>query len=308
MSFYRSPIMVVAVFVMVVWCGSALGEENILNGKRYYVWDFSAGNDDLNDLAILFTDEFEEALINTRLGIPLERRNYAKLFMQKESEIEIASFEMITDSDLDQLKTLQANFVIFGSVQDDVEGGVIKISVSVQAFDSRVLAKESVLLTRGKRFDTESRQKSMDNLANKLAPGKAQVKSENPGVPLEIYSAGVSYKLTDVARAGNTITFTFIVTAIDKDLTITLYGYYANRHSRLFDDLGGEYYPDFIHFGKQHSKGGVTADLPMGVPLSAKLIFEKINTKAKVFTLLDFASNVKGYGSQEARFRNIRIP
>ncbi len=168
-----------ALFVLII-----TGALNITNAQesnnasistmQFYVWDFHSSNIDSMVLLKDFTDAFEEALIKTRLGTALQRRQYSALFQQQQNETKISSLSSIPPRALDNLSALRAKVVIFGEVVDDKESGQIKISVNFESFDSRILAKESIFLQRGKRFDAESRRNLMGELVSKLFPASVE--------------------------------------------------------------------------------------------------------------------------------------
>ncbi|MCL4709097.1 hypothetical protein KJ068_28375 [bacterium] len=146
----------------------SLGQAEVLRGKTVYIWDFITRDGDINDLTTSFTDEFEEALIQTRYYKVLERRNYARLFSQKEIEKGIMGIEQISKPKIENLKALEANMVIFGELFDDTEAGQLKVSISIQSFSGQIVIKESTFLSRGKRFDAESRREAMKELAKSV--------------------------------------------------------------------------------------------------------------------------------------------
>lgn len=166
---YSGSAFVHSALVVIFYLNNASAQTDILNDKSVYVWDFATRDSKTNTLTTSFTEEFEEALIKSRQCRVLERRNYARLFAQKENENGILNLEQISKSKIENLKFLQAEVVIFGEIFDDTDGGHLKISVSVQDFQANILAKESILLSRGKRYDVESRQDAMKKLVKQLA-------------------------------------------------------------------------------------------------------------------------------------------
>ncbi len=153
--------------VIILFCSHVHADDS-LSVIRYYVWDFHSPNIDSAELLKSFTDDFEEALIKTKIGTALQRRQFEALFQQKEKERRIRNLDAIPRQTLKSLHVLRANVVVFGEVIDDKDSGQLKISVNFESFDSRILAKESILLLRGKRYDAESREDTMDKLVLKV--------------------------------------------------------------------------------------------------------------------------------------------
>lgn len=151
-----------------------------MNNINVYVWDFGTRDSKKTSLTKNFTEEFEGALIRANCCVILERRNYDRLMAQKNNEIAIMSIEGIAESSVITLKTLEANAVIFGEIYDDVESGEVKITATVQAFDGKNLARENAKISRGRRLDTTSREKIMQELAEKVC---SSLVSEPPLTP-----------------------------------------------------------------------------------------------------------------------------
>ena len=135
---------------------------------KVYVWDFMTRERERNAITANFTEEFEEALIQAKKCKVFDRRNYDRLLSQKDAEKAILNIQGISAISLDSLKAHQANVVVFGEVDDDLESGQVKITIIFQTFDSKILCKESIHLLRGKRLDPESRETAMKSLVKKL--------------------------------------------------------------------------------------------------------------------------------------------
>lgn len=162
-----------------------------MNNLKVYVWDFGTRDRQKTELTRSFTQEFEGALIRTKCCVILERQNYDRLMAQKDNEIAIMSIEGIAESSVTTLKTLEANAVIFGEIYDDVESGEVIITAAVQAFDGENLARENAKLSRGRRLDATSREKSMQELAEKICSSLVS------GPPLTPTPPSEAVKITD---------------------------------------------------------------------------------------------------------------
>lgn len=139
-----------------------------LSNLTIYVWDFSTREGRTTDITTNLTKEFEEALIQCRRFQILERRRYDRLLAQKDNEKAILKMEGISLSTLNNLKTIQANAVIFGEVYDDIENGSIKVTIICQTFDGRILFQQSSSFLRGLRFHAPSREAAMQEIVNNL--------------------------------------------------------------------------------------------------------------------------------------------
>lgn len=136
------------------------------NNFVIYVWNFSTRDSEQDELTTNLTQEFEEALIQSKRFQVLERRKYDRLLAQKDNEKAILNIEGISSTALKNLKANQANAVVFGEMHDDIQSGQIKVTVTIQTFDGKKLDMQSIRFTRGKRFNPESRELAMKELVN----------------------------------------------------------------------------------------------------------------------------------------------
>ena len=135
---------------------------------KVYVWTFDAATELMNPLAGLLTTEFEYALAAENCLDILERRDYDRLLAHKENEKAISRIASLPPQILDDLKSEKADAIIFGEIIDDLEGGEIRVSVTLEKLTGIKLKIESVRLSRGKRFDPESRESAMTQIAHSM--------------------------------------------------------------------------------------------------------------------------------------------
>lgn len=158
-------------------CASASGAE----GPNVYVWDFSTRDGEANELTRNLTEEFEEALIQSDCCTVLQRRRYSRILSQKQNEDGVASLLRVVDEQSNNRRILEARVVIFGEVVDDVESGQVRVSVNLEGFSGKIVAKESTHFARGKRIDPESRLAAMTTLVESLSLVKSS-RAEWPGL------------------------------------------------------------------------------------------------------------------------------
>jgi hypothetical protein len=161
-------LLLLSVFIEITISSQASSSQKFI----VYAWEFTTSNNEINSLTKSFTNEFEEELIQSKIFTVLERRNFNKLLSHKDNERAILKIEDIPTNTLDSLKFKQANSVIFGEVFDDIESGQVKITATLQKFDGTSVSKNSVDLSRGKRFDAESRREKMKELVEKFREEK----------------------------------------------------------------------------------------------------------------------------------------
>jgi len=168
-SIYQAfVIFILAVVLFPAICISQTGL--VVNKKKGYVIDFTLHDGKMTSETALFTEEFEEALIQTGLVDLLQRRYYDKLFSQLQNERGIMRLEDVPQAAIDTLKSLEASFFIFGVIAaDHIEEMTIKITVTAQNFDGKILAKESTSMDREKIYDKKSRRMKMNELVESFS-------------------------------------------------------------------------------------------------------------------------------------------
>lgn len=160
------------------WCIAAVAGLGLLAGAAAgqasgerpttYVWLFSATGTEVENLADMVTKEFEEALGKTGCLPLVERRNYPDLESHQRQERRLAGADLSPREKKELSSTTKADAVIFGEITDDVQGGQIKVAITLEALTGAKLANTSVRFTRGKRFDAEERERRMSELASEV--------------------------------------------------------------------------------------------------------------------------------------------
>jgi hypothetical protein len=175
--------------------------------ERVYIWDFDDRTGKNPKLTERITKAFEEALIQARCFQVLERRQFDKLLAQSRNEKAISDLNDISKKSLGEVKRItNAQIVILGEVDDDVDSGQFKITVSLQRFDSPKEAVESIKLLRGRINDSEIREQAMRDLVKKICDryntaqpppsSESQADSTLRSSPNEIKADGVTYKIS----------------------------------------------------------------------------------------------------------------
>jgi hypothetical protein len=185
---------VLLILVLAIWANGQTPKE------RVYVWDFVDNKGQRTDLTDRLTLEFEEALNRAKCYQVLERRQIGKLLDHIKNEKAVADLDDISKKSQGEIKKItNAQIVVFGKVDDDIDSGQIKISVSFQHFDSSKEVK-SIRIRRGQRFDTESRESAMKELVKEIC-GDSNADSiagkyillKNPASYIEVKSNGTIF-------------------------------------------------------------------------------------------------------------------
>lgn len=148
-----------------------------------YVWEFTTRDGERNELTLSVTEEFEEALIQSECCNIIQRRYYSRLFDQKQNELAVSNLDGIPKATKDGLKSLKANSVVFGEVYDDTNSGQVRISVSIESFEGKILKKASSYLPKFAVFDPSKREEAIAKLMTdlKFSAGKTNTSASNSG-------------------------------------------------------------------------------------------------------------------------------
>lgn len=153
-----------------------------------YVWLFSATGAEVESLTDTVTEEFEEALVKAGCLPIVQRRNLPELQSHQKQEERIEGADSLSPGQRRLLSTASANAVVFGKITDDIQGGQVKIAVTLETLSGAILANTSVRISRGKRLDADERERRMAELASEVCSALGSTKngfeaSERPPQP-----------------------------------------------------------------------------------------------------------------------------
>lgn len=267
--------------------------------NKIYVWDFADRNGQRSDLTTSLTDEFEEALQFTECCKILQRRDYARLFSQRENEVGIIGIQNIPTEQKDRLKDLRAESVVFGEVFDDTNSGQFKISVSVEDFSGEILRSASVYMAKYNINNPQKRIEAVKELVDKLkfAP--------NTSKPIETKTVGEwTFSLTGCQRIGKDIQCGYTVTSNYRDRTFTM-----SYLSTAYDEYGYQYALSSHKLANKSVVGsnGIRTLLIDGVETSGFLRFDNVSSRANKFTLLVFSIGGEDLSTNKLEFRNVEF-
>ncbi len=132
-------IKVVVAALILLATASAYGQSN--TRERVYVWEFHSNIKD-PDLIDNITDEFETALLATGRYEVVERRQLSRLLSRRDNEV--TDMANLGASDATLLKGKGAQDVFFGKVINDPDSGSVRLTVTLESFDSSIQLKKSV--------------------------------------------------------------------------------------------------------------------------------------------------------------------
>lgn len=136
---------------------------------KVYVWTFQSRT--VTDATLLdnISDEFETLVVQLGKYQVLQRRTLARLLKQRDDESRLlSSLSNIDQLDRETLETADAEAVFFGTVVNDIASGTVKISVTLESFDSSILWKGEVLMRPLVLQDPELRKERLKSLLGEV--------------------------------------------------------------------------------------------------------------------------------------------
>lgn len=264
-----------------------------------YVWEFTTREGVRNDITQSLTEEFEEALIQSECCNVLQRRHYARLFDQKQSEAAIMKLNSISQDKASTLKSLDGNTVVFGEVYDDTNSGQVKFSINFESFNGKILKKASTYLAKYDLANPAKREEAVGKIMEELNIFPLRQRE-----PLAIKTLGEwEFSLTGCRRIGNDVTCGFIVTSHHRDRKLTIWG---DSHSTAQDEFSYDYRAKTVKLANQQG-GNVGKLLVSDISAVGQLTIPNISKRATRFTILSFSVSGDDLSESFIKFRDVKI-
>lgn len=119
-------------------------------------------------------------------------------------------------------------------------------------------------------------------------PATSQAPTPQPNTVSTQSAAGFSFENTGCVRRGTDILCTFLITSLEEDKRLQLYGNSVSN-SRVIDSSGNEFVAQNVKLGSNESRSFVTANLVQGIPLKAVLVFPGVPSEVNQLPLLELA-------------------
>lgn len=111
-----------------------------LDCQKIYIWDFKTDENEINDITKTITNEVEEIFSQINSCKILQRRKNARLEKQKQNEIEVLNVEGMSSGLKSQLRTIEAEKVLFGEVELDFSFNCI-VRISLESLSTKEILK-----------------------------------------------------------------------------------------------------------------------------------------------------------------------
>lgn len=287
-----------AVFFSLIYNLSFAYEEEIRNlsssiaegvtkaGKRTIaVFEFTDLQGNITELGRFLAEELS---VDLAKGFEVIDRTYLESILPEHEAFNVKAIKRLA-----QVAGVDA--IVTGSVIP--LGDSIRVSCKVIATDTaRVIAA-----TKGNILKTESIEELLKESA--VAPTKPLKK-----LPQRVKAKKFVFELQDCKLSAQTLTCSMLITNKGKDKRLSIHARGYEQMTRLFDNLGNEYFASKVKLGS--SRGDIASStLISGIPTRANLIFKGISKKAREIAVLEIFCNRGPYASDHftVKFRNIPL-
>ena len=135
--------------------------------QNIYIWDFKTADNERNFVTNTLSNEIEDVLTQISSCKILQRRKYADIQKQIDNEIQISNVEGISSNLKNQLRTIQAERVLFGEVEQDFSFNV-NLRLRLEHLSTKQIKTTSILIEAEKMINPPLRTQVLQNALNTL--------------------------------------------------------------------------------------------------------------------------------------------
>ncbi len=154
-------ILIISIFS--VFHNIALAQAELCDGC--YVWEFVNDKGERDETSRLLSNDIEDILSQYANCKVLQRSKYAKLYEQINNEKAIMSLSGVSLDIKNELKTIQAKRVIFGTVNRDFQGN-ISLRLSFENLQTSQVKSNTIFLTGESAYSFEKRRSDLIKFIN----------------------------------------------------------------------------------------------------------------------------------------------
>jgi hypothetical protein len=277
-----------------------------------YVWEFTTNEGERNQTTRLLSNDVEDILSQYPDCKVLQRSRYAKLLEQINNEKEIQSLNNVSTQIKNELRTIQARKVIFGSVNRDFQGNV-SLRLSFENLETSQIKSNTIFLINEDYYNFEIRKKKLAVFINSIIDPEGNLldfvdtDEDEPNTTQDVIEDD-QWKLVlkGCIRTGDELSLILKVTSKDRERILKIMGFGRNPGSKIFDDKGNEFRPVRLRIGNNITKTGhsIQQELVSDLPTDVVLTFSDIPEDSNKIIL--FQINLDN-DNRIFKFRNINI-
>lgn len=164
--------------------------------QNVYVWNFIDADNKTSEITKMLTDEVEDILSQAKDCSLLQRRYYADLQKQIENEFRILNIEGISSNLRQELKTIQAERVLFGEVKElNIN---VNLRLRLEHLSTKQIKTTSIFIEAKEIADSEMRTQILKKVIYELfeiSVSKNGMESRSFGSEGEIFVHGAPFEM-----------------------------------------------------------------------------------------------------------------
>ena len=288
--------------------------------ENCYVWEFTTSEGERNQTTRLLSNDVEDILSQYSKCKVLQRSRYAKLLEQINNEKSIQSLSLAPAPIKEQLNTIEAKRVIFGSVNRDFQGNV-SLRLSFENLKTSEVKSNTVFLINEDYYNFDNRKRKLAEFVGAFIDPESKMAISNKNIdtpkkenfakpaPISTFKTDkLTFELAGCQQEGQTVSCQFRVTSFNEDIDLVVYG---DQYSRILDGkTGSEFYARNIRIAEKSGNAsyGVTQKtIVSGFPVDMIIRFGKVNASVGVISKMEFLLGHGDGNEIKAEFRNIDV-
>ncbi len=290
-------------------CNIGFGQSNIC--QNIYLWDFKSSKNERNFVTKTLSNEVEDVLSQLNNCKILQRRKYADIQKQVDNEIQISNVEGISYELKKRLKTIQAERVLFGEIEQDFSFNV-NLRLRLEHLQTKQIKTSTILIKAEDMINPDLRTAAIKEGLKKLF-GESFDLGAKGGKSLEnkikiLNIEGHKIELTGCTKEGENLKCSLFITSLKEDRKIYLKANNYQGETTVIDEFGSSYTSTGVKLGNQFSKSDLYGkDIYADVRTPFEFTFNSFSSEASLIKVLKIELSTKELGHTEVKFRNIKI-
>jgi len=209
--------------------------------QKIYVLDFKTVKNERDFLSNTLSNEVEDALSQIDDCKILQRRKYADIQKQVDNEIQISNVEDLSDDLRKKLKTIQAERVLFGEIEQDFSFNV-NLRLRLENLYTKQIKTTTVLIEGDKMIDPSLRTEVIHNaiteflnISNPTKTKEGKDQDDSKGFQFTKTIDNFKFEIIETKRIGEQVDFYFLITNLDKEDRALKF---IPHYNVYFDDKG----------------------------------------------------------------------
>lgn len=281
--------------------------------SNVYLWDFKSSTNERNHVTKALSNEVEDILTQMNECKVLQRRIYSDIQKQVENETQISNVEGISYDLKKKLKTIQAERVLFGEVEQDFSFNV-NLRLRLEHLQTKQIKTKTILLMAEKMINPKLRTEvikkelsellGLKNVESIRTPQRNSTKPEYDPINIE----GHKIELEGCSKEGGNLKCYLHITSIGKDRLIYLMAKNYQGETIVVDEFGKNYTSNGVKLGEYYSPSNIyQKEIFEDVRTPLEYTFNDFSSKTNLIKVLKLDIHTEELQFTDVKFRNIQI-